>query len=265
MTNPMLAFGGQMLSQLGMNLSNRIGTGRSLRRQLSREQIAQTQAEAAAGIVGRVEGAKAAGIHPLIAMGSNVGGATLPTGSSFNAVDPGFGQIAMHNREMRMRDEELEYNKSLDAQRAQQAKEAQALQNRAAEAEIRLREAQTARELKAIADSDRDFAASQAVLARQQPSIGLRVPSKPIPSQYISIRAKDGSIIQVPNPEIYGLELPELYGAGTLLAPEGFKPAPPGVQPQSFYRNIKEGFQRDWNEAKKWYNEKILGWPRNIE
>lgn len=181
MTNPFAAFGGQMLTQLGMNLSNRIGTGRSLRRQMSHEQVEQTRKEASAGIIGRVEGAKAAGLHPLVAMGSNVGGATLPTGGSFNAVDPGFGQIMMHNREMKMRDEELEYQKSLESTRAKQAQEAAALQNRAAEAEIKLREAQTARELKAIADSDRDFAASQAALARQQPVVGVSRPVREKP------------------------------------------------------------------------------------
>lgn len=261
MTNPFAAFGGQMLTQLGMNLSNRIGTGRSLRRQMSHEQVEQTRKEASAGIIGRVEGAKAAGLHPLVAMGSNVGGATLPTGSSFTAVDPGFGQIMMHNREMKMRDEELEYQKSLETTRAKQAQEAAALQNRAAEAEIKLREAQTARELKSIADSDRDFAASQAALARQQPTIGMRAPQpKPIPPQFVDIRGKDGRIVQVPNPDFYSLELPETYGVSTLFVPEIFQPSK-----KTFMQNLKEGVGRDWKEAKKWYHEKVLGWPRNIE
>lgn len=221
MTNPFIAFGGQMLTQLGTNLSNRIGTGRSLRRQMSHEQVEQTRKEASAGIIGRVEGAKAAGLHPLVAMGSNVGGATLPTGSSFTAVDPGFGQIMMHNREMKMRDEELEYQKSLETTRAKQAQEAAALQNKAAEAEIELRKAQTARELKAISDSDRDFAASQAQLMRQQPTNGIVVPPrKSPPNQYVPLVDRYGQIIHVPNPDFYDLDLPESVGAATLATPE---------------------------------------------
>lgn len=215
-----MAFGGQMLSQLGMNLSNRIGTGRSLRQQMSREQVEQTRKEAAAGIVGRVEGAKAAGLHPLVAMGSNVGGATLPTGSSFNAVDPGFGAAAMQDREMRMRQEELNYQKSLDTSRAAAAAEGQRLANDAQRAEIKLREAQTAAQLKAMSDSDRDFAASQAQLARQQPTVGLRVPLKPIPNQYVPVKDRYGKTIFVPNPDLYDLDLPETVGAATLAVPE---------------------------------------------
>lgn len=223
------AFGGQMLSQLGMNLSNRIGTGRSLRQQMSREQVEQTRKEAAAGIVGRVEGAKAAGLHPLVAMGSNVGGATLPTGSSFNAVDPGFGAAAMQSREMRMRQEELDYQRTQDKSRAAAAAEGQKLINEQIQAEIDLRRAQTAAQMKQMTDSDRDFAASQAALARQQPVNGLRVPAED-PTLYTRVWAVDpvtkkggwymnpklgdveyGAAVTIPlTAQYYGQQIPEV-------------------------------------------------------
>lgn len=252
------AFGGQMLSQLGMNLSNRIGTGRSLRQQMSREQVEQTRKEAAAGIVGRVEGAKAAGLHPLVAMGSNVGGATLPTGSSFNAVDPGFGAAAMQDREMRMRQEELAYQKSLDSSRAAAAAEGQRLANDAQRAEIKLREAQTAAQLKAMADSDRDFAASQAALARQQPVGGVRAPvKKAIDPQWVPLLDRHGETQWVLNPDYYENEVPQTFGLGTLVVPE--------------LREFKKNFhfkvtpKNPIKELKKLWEEKVNGWPRNIE
>lgn len=221
------ALGAGMLNQLFMNTSNRIGTGASLRRQQLREQERQTRLEAAAGIVGRVEGAKAAGIHPLVAMGSNVGSATMPSiGTSFNSsVD--FGAIENQNREMRMRREELEYSKTAEKQAAAQRASKDALERQESQARIDLIRAQEARERKMVSDSDRDFAAAQAAHTRQAAAVAnpLRVPArrvteKPIPNQYVPVRGRDGKIRHVPNPDLYDLELPESVGAGTLLLPE---------------------------------------------
>lgn len=222
------ALGAGMLNQLFMNTSNRIGTGASLRRQQLREQERQTRLEAAAGIVGRVEGAKAAGIHPLAALGSNVGGASIPSiGSSFNSsVD--FGAIENQNREMKMRKEELEYSKNAEKQAAAQRATKDALERQEAQARIDLIRAQEARERKMVSDSDRDFAAAQAAHTRQAAAVAnpLRVPArrvspeKPIPNQYVPVRGRDGNIRYVPNPDLYDLELPESVGAGTLLLPE---------------------------------------------
>lgn len=189
-------------------------------------QVGQTQKEAMAGIIGRVEGAKAAGLHPLAALGSTVGGAVMPVGNSFNAIADGIGEAAMAYRDMKVRSEEREYNRARDAaddkrqaemdaltrtQAAQQV-EANALRNELTKAQI---EAQR----KAMSDSDRDFAASQAQLARMQgqTSVPLR---RPIPPQYVPVRDRFGKIQHVPNPDFYDLELPESVGAATLAIPE---------------------------------------------
>lgn len=220
------ALGAGMLNQLFMNTSNRIGTGASLRRQQLREQERQTRLEAAAGIVGRVEGAKAAGIHPLAALGSNVGGASMPSiGSSFNSsVD--FGALESSNREMKMRKEELEYSKIAEKQAASDRKTKEALDLKESEARINLIRAQEARERKMISDSDRDFLAAQAAHTRQASNsanplrVGARKVAPSIPDQYVPVRDRFGKIHYVPNPDLYDLELPESVGAGTLLLPE---------------------------------------------
>lgn len=219
-------FGMKMLEQWGMNTSNRIGTGRSLRRQMQKEQVEQTRKEAGAGIIGRVEGAKAAGIHPLVALGSNVGGAAPigAIGPAFNSSGYDFGQEEeMQKRELASRREELEYRKQQDAtqnslqkQAAQNALEAQRLDNE-------LRKAQIAAQLKSMSDSDRDFNAAQQQLARQQ-LLHTKAPGSPIPTQYTPVRDRFGKIQWIPNPQIYDLELPESVGAGTLVIPEAASP-----------------------------------------
>lgn len=221
-----LGFG--MLNQLFMNTSNRIGTGASLRRQMLREQERQTRLEAAAGIIGRVEGAKAAGIHPLVAMGSNVGSASVPVGNSFNSAadfSAGLYQRQMQDRELKLRKEENEYNRSLQqkAEADRQAKDA--LDMEESRARINLIKAQEASEMKKIADSDRDFMAAQQALARQASTRAnpLRVPATratQVKDQYVPVRDRFGKVQYIPNPDIYDLELPSAVGAGTLLLPE---------------------------------------------
>ena len=229
------ALGAGMLNQLFMNTSNRIGTGASLRRQMLREQERQTRLEAAAGIIGRVEGAKAAGIHPLVAMGSNVGSATLPAvGNSFNAAGDfanANAQSAVADREMKLRKEELEYNKQQEAKAANDRAAKAALENQETAARIKLIEAQETAERKRMADSDRDFAAAQAAHAQQiaARSNPIRVPARKVstpsvPDMYVPVRDRHGKVTYIPNPDIYDLELPESVGAGTLLLPE-VKPA----------------------------------------
>lgn len=228
------ALGAGMLNQLFMNTSNRIGTGASLRRQILREQERQTRLEAAAGIIGRVEGAKAAGIHPLVAMGSNVGGASVPVGSSFNSAGDFANALATtstHDREMKMRKEELEYNRQQEAKASAARESADALNRKETAARIKLIEAQEAAERKRMADSDRDYLAAQAAHAQQAAarSNPLRAPArrvnaKPVPEMYVPVRDRFGKVTYIPNPDIYDLELPDSVGAGTLLLPE-VKPA----------------------------------------
>lgn len=55
------------------NLSNYMGTGHSVRQQERDEQMSDYKQREREGIQARVEGAKAAGIHPLVAMGFQAG------------------------------------------------------------------------------------------------------------------------------------------------------------------------------------------------
>lgn len=219
------AFGMEMLSKLAHNTSDRIGSGASLRRQMSREQVAQTQAEAKAGILGRVEGAKAAGLHPLVAMGSNVGGATLPVGNSFNSsAGDGFIQSAIQKRELEARREELDYQRAAEKDARKAAAEAQALNNAETVERTNLLKVQQAAEAKRMVDSDRDFQAYQAAQIRQAAAhqVPLRVPNRgtTVKPMYVPVRDRHGRIQHIPNPDIYDLELPETVGAGTLVLPE---------------------------------------------
>lgn len=224
-----------MLNQLFMNTSNRIGTGASLRRQQLREQARQTRIEAREGILGRVEGAKAAGLHPLVAMGSNVGGASVPVGSSFNGAGEFANAIAqanIANREMKMRKEELEYNRSMEKQNAEARKAQDALNAAETAARIRLITAQEESERKRMADSDRDFLAAQEAMKRQAATranpVVVSIPSasraaaarSQIPNQYVPVRDRFGNVQYIPNPDLYDLELPDAVGAGTLVKPE---------------------------------------------
>jgi len=219
-------FGMKMLEQWGMNTSNRIGTGRSLRRQMQKENVEQTRKESAAGILGRVEGAKAAGIHPLVAMGASVGGATPigAIGPAFNSSGYDFGQQeAMQKRELEMRREENEYNKSRDQVNDAIRKEATANSLEGQRLDNDLKRAQILAQKKSMADSDRDFLAAQQELARRQ-SAHTRPLGSPVPNQYTPIRDRYGKIQYIPNPNIYDLELPESVGAGTLVLPEAQSP-----------------------------------------
>lgn len=253
-------FGMQMLNQLGMNTSNRIGTGRSLRNLMAREQVTATRREAEAGIIGRVEGAKAAGIHPLVAMGSNVGGATLPVGPSFNGNTGDYVQAQVQDREMKLRKEELEWNKAQQGKADQARKQQDALNKLETASRIRLLEAQAASEQKRMADSDRDFLAAQQAQARAEAarSNPLRVQTRAVQReedrvrpQYVPLRDRFGKIQYVPNPEVYDLELPSLVGAGTLALPE--------VQPAS------SKISKWWNDLrnKVKYEEDLKRYYRN--
>lgn len=260
-------FGMQMLNQLGMNTSNRIGTGRSLRNLMAREQVTATRREAEAGIIGRVEGAKAAGIHPLVAMGSNVGGATLPVGASFNGNTGGdFVQAQIQDRELKQRKEELEFNRqqqqSADANKRQQ----DGLNKLETASRIRLLEAQADTERKRQSDSDRDFLAAQQAQARAAANRTnpLRVQTRAVQReedrvrpQYVPLRDRFGNIQYVPNPEVYDLELPSLVGAGTLALPE--------VQPSRLNKLKQWMLQQQYDAKSEYWRKHPNEWPKPIK
>lgn len=75
----MSGFGGWMqgLAPLIENVSNRIGSGASVRHTLQDEEVVQRGRLNAEDIRSRVEAAKAAGLHPLAALGVNVAGSGM--------------------------------------------------------------------------------------------------------------------------------------------------------------------------------------------
>lgn len=77
------AFGANMLNVLGENSSNLWGTGAKLKERERKDALWDYQQQERLGIQARVEGAKAAGLHPLAALGYQAGpGASIPVGGS---------------------------------------------------------------------------------------------------------------------------------------------------------------------------------------
>lgn len=77
------AFGMGMLGKLATNLSDTYGSGEKLRETQRKENQADYLERERLGIVSRVEGAKAAGLHPLVALGYQGGNSpTSVIGSS---------------------------------------------------------------------------------------------------------------------------------------------------------------------------------------
>lgn len=84
--NPFAAFGMGMLEKLGTGLSDTYGTGDTLREHQRKDAQYDYLERERLGIQARVEGAKAAGLHPLVAMGYQsgnsptaiIGGSELP-------------------------------------------------------------------------------------------------------------------------------------------------------------------------------------------
>lgn len=87
-------------------------------------------AENMQGLLGRVEGAKQAGIHPLAALGANIGssGAPMPVGTDFAGIARDFEQSKARKDEfaqdMSMRKMEMK-NRSIQNAQEQQLREAQ--------------------------------------------------------------------------------------------------------------------------------------------
>jgi len=119
------------------------------------------------GLLGRVEAAKAAGLHPLAALGANIGssGAPMPVGTDFRGIAADFEQNKMRkdefNRDMSMR---------------KQAAKAQAIQNAQ---EQQLREAQIKRMEKENSWIDEQIRASQDERVRESRNSMVSTASNP--------------------------------------------------------------------------------------
>lgn len=128
------AFGFKMLDKLGSNLSDTYGTGNTLRRQQREEAQGDFLERERLGIQARVEGAKAAGLHPLVAMGYQsgnspstiIGGSdsgsqyVVPEKTSREPQDPNLAKYNAANArlaEARANQAELDYENALVASR----------------------------------------------------------------------------------------------------------------------------------------------------
>lgn len=81
-------FGWGMLEKLATNLSDTYGTGDTLREQQRKEAESDYLSRERQGIVARVEGAKAAGLHPLVAM--NYQGGNSPSAIIGGSAPPSY-------------------------------------------------------------------------------------------------------------------------------------------------------------------------------
>lgn len=119
------------------------------------------------GLLGRVEGAKAAGIHPLAAIGANIGssGAPMPVGTDFASIARDFEQNKARKdefaKDLGMRKEQMK------AQRIQNAQEQQ------------LREAQIRRMEKENSWIDEQIRASQQERVRESANSMVSTASNP--------------------------------------------------------------------------------------
>lgn len=217
------------------------------------------------GILGRLEAAKASGIHPALALGGSISssGAPMPVGSDFRGAFTDMTNLAMQRRELQMRDEEKRFSREQQeyensVRRAQLELD---LQDRNLKNELTRTQIEAAR--KSMTDSDRDFAASQAELVRRQsmhtpgvvsrPALGTR--ENPY-EQYVWAKAPNGELIRIPNSQAgYDLETPDTLSAGTLIWPYLKK----------MWREDAPAREKDIRRLKSFWYEKIRGMPHNLE
>lgn len=213
------------------------------------------------GLLGRLDAAKAAGIHPVLALGGSItgSGAPMSVGTDFSSLGSDYVQSALQKRELQMRKEELAFQQDQAAKQSAAAVtqrqlelEDQALRNELTRVQI---EAQR----KEMSDSDRNFAAAQQQLALRQSMHTPLTSASQIPNQYTQVRDRFGKIQLIPNPAIYDNELPETVGAFGLLAPEF------GYKLGEHIERMKKKWRSDKQAVKQFYYEKIKGYPHNVE
>lgn len=188
------------------------------------------QKEAYQSVLGRVEGAKAAGLHPLAALGTPTSSGTPMQMTDFTAVGDQVGAAINSYTQQRQWRAEREFQeaqeRSLRSQRINEEMRQQARLNIDAalakkqgdliDEQIRASQEESLR---------RSLAASKPLSVQPR-----RDASGKIPNQYVPVRDRFGNVQFVPNPDFYDLDLPESVGAATLAIPE--------VQQNSFFQKI---------------------------
>lgn len=218
------------------------------------------------GLLGRVEAGKALGLHPLAALGGSISSSGAPqiVGSDFRGAFSDIAQQAIQRREMQMRKEEYEFNKSQSMKAAEAADQQRAMQYSKDMQEIELNAKRGMLIDKEIQNYDRQYDLSQRELLLRQSMhtpgiVQTRKKGDDVPNMYVPVRDRYGRITHIPNPAIYDLELPDSVGAGTLLIPE-----------------VNSGSNLNWRgRLKNWFEAvkaaererqaKERGWPHNIE
>lgn len=176
--------------------------------------------EAYGSVTGRVEAAKAAGLHPAAALGTpsssgmSAGGGLTDFRSAVTDATNSYTQ----QRQWRA---EQEYARAQAADQRSNQKAARDMDQTRLNADL----AMTQKQMSFI---DEQIRASREESIRRNLATtkALQVPvtTKPVkaamPNQYIPIVDRFGKTQYIPNPDIYDLELPSAVGAGTLVQPE---------------------------------------------
>lgn len=177
--------------------------------------------EAFGSVAGRVEAAKAAGLHPLAALGT-------PSSSGMSV---GGG---MTDFRAAMTDAANSYSQQRQWKAEREFQEASARDARSAAHNAELRESARLRTEQAMAAKQMQFIDEQIRASQEEsirrnlnatkavpvPRVVARSTEKPIPDMYVPVRDRQGKIQYVPNPDIYDLETSALVGSGTLVLPE---------------------------------------------
>lgn len=221
-------------------------------------------AENMQGVLGRVEAAKQAGLHPLSVLGGSFGGSGAPAavGTDFAGAFESSQNIKAQREATRQFEESL-----------QQRRNEASLRQREADQQEMLNNAQIGRLQKESDWLDEQIRASQEESARRATmSSGAPTPvtkGPNIPDMWVPIRDRHGAVHYVPNPDFFDMELNGALSGGFLLKPEVTGPGAqknfgPAIQnANTFWRNVQnhglqEALHRQLQAAK-------LGLPVNIE
>lgn len=194
------------------------------------------QDEARQSVLGRVEGAKAAGLHPLAALGTPSSAGTPMQMTDFSAVGDQVGAAVNSYTQQRQWKQERAFQEA--AQR--DARSQQANQELREQARLNADLAMTNKQMSWIdeqirASQEESLRRSMAATPGLSVAPGPRSPAKSvIPDQYVPVRDRFGNIQFVPNPDFYDLELPSSIGAATLAKPE--------IQESGFWKTLKDKY-----------------------
>lgn len=203
--------------------------------------------EAQQSVLGRVEGAKAAGLHPLAALGTPSSAGTPMQLTDFSSV----GDQVQNAVNSRTQQRQWEAERQMQEAQQRSYRSQQINEEMRQQARLNIDAALANKQMSFI---DEQIRSSQEESLRRSLSATppLRVPVSPrpgVPDQYVPVRDRFGNIQYVPNPDFYDLDLPESVGAATLAIPE--------VQQNSSYRRLEKWMNNEslLDKAKRAYHQ----------